>query len=66
MIEPLGIRWHHGYHGRHHEIEGRAAMAFALYFHYDLERPFMEQVEENKALIQAVFRDRYHKNIRSP
>ena len=46
--------------------EMQAAMVFALYFHYDLERPFMEQVEENKALIQEVFRDRYHKNIRFP
>ena len=40
--------------------EMRAAMAFALYIHYDTERSFVEQVEENKTLIQAVFRDRFH------
>ena len=44
--------------------EMRVAMVFALYFHYDLDRTFIEQVEENKTMIQTVFHNQFHKTIR--
>lgn len=35
-----------------------------LYLNYDLDKPYIEQVERNKEIVQEIFRSILHKNIR--